>query len=750
MERLVGVGASPGIAIGVAHVLSSRIEIHERRIAAEQVETEISRFEQALAETDAQLARIQAQIAEREGDEHQYRILEAHRLMLSDVHLVERARRIIRDEQTGAEWAVRKALNQIQAVFERIEDPYFRDRKSDVALVGERLLRNLVGLGDSTSPEDAPKGSIAVAHELSPADAAQLGRAETLGFCTEGGGRTSHTAIVARALGLPYVVGVEGLSHRVWSGMTLVIDGFRGEVILDPDAAALRRYEARADVHRARAHRLAAIRDVRSQTSDGLPIHLAANIEMLEEIPIAVDLGAEEVGLFRTEFLYLERAELPSEDEQYAHAVAALKSVGERRVTFRTLDLGGDKLPPSVRIPSGTNPAMGLRSIRFSLRREDVFRTQLRALYRAGAVGNMQILFPLISGVAELRAAKSICAEVCDELSREGIPHGRNIPLGVMVETPVGGPHPRPPGRGMRFPQHRHERPHSVRAGRRPRGRARRVPVSPASPGDFAGPPRHGGGGGQARQAGGDVRRHGRRPDALLDPARSRVAEPLHGPAPGPTGEIDHSLHGRARGAAAPAASPHHVDGERDRRARLRHHGEAFSPRAHRRGRGAIGGVKISARVRPATLADWPAGRELLREGDELHAALAPNYFRAGEHTVLEWRSWLEDATAAVFVADAGEKPLAAGLVVVRMYDTPQAPTMVPRRRGHVEVVVVAARHRRCGVGQRLMDAAAAWARARGAVELVLTTWAGNEAADAFYRRLGYQPLSTVLSRPLR
>ena len=157
---------------------------------------------------------------------------------------------------------------------------------------------------------------------------------------------------------------------------------------------------------------------------------------MLEEIPIAVDLGAEEVGLFRTEFLYLERAELPSEDEQYAHAVAALKSVGGRRVTFRTLDLGGDKLPPSVRIPSGTNPAMGLRSIRFSLRREDVFRTQLRALYRAGAVGNMQILFPLISGVAELRAAKSICAEVCDELAREGIPHGRNIPLGVMVETP--------------------------------------------------------------------------------------------------------------------------------------------------------------------------------------------------------------------------------------------------------------------------------------------------------------------------
>jgi phosphotransferase system enzyme I (PtsI) len=436
MEKLVGVGASPGIAIGVAHVLASRVDIHERHVAAEQVDAEIRRFERALMETDAQLARIQAQIAEREGDEQQYRILEAHRLMLSDVHLVERARRLIKDDKAAAEWAVRTALDQIQAVFERIEDPYFRDRKSDVALVGERLLRNLVGVGDSASPEEAPKGSIAIAHELSPADAAQLGRAEAAGFCTEGGGRTSHTAIVARALGLPYVVGVEGIGRRVWSGMTVVLDGARGEVILDPDADALCRYEARADAARTRAQRLAEMRDVASQTADGTAIHLQANIEMLEEIPIAVELGAEGVGLFRTEFLYLERADLPAEDEQYAHAVAALKSVGGRTVTFRTLDLGGDKLPPSVRIPSGTNPAMGLRSIRYSLKREDVFRTQLRALYRAGAVGPMQILFPLISGVAELRAAKRLCAEVSDELEREGIPHARKIPVGVMIETP--------------------------------------------------------------------------------------------------------------------------------------------------------------------------------------------------------------------------------------------------------------------------------------------------------------------------
>jgi phosphoenolpyruvate-protein phosphotransferase (PTS system enzyme I) len=436
MERLTAVGASPGIAIGVAHVLGSRVDVHERRISAEAVESEVARFEEALRQTDAQLARIQQQIAERESDEQHYRILEAHRLMLSDVHLVEVARKAIREDLVAAEWAVRKSLDQIQAVFERIEDPYFRDRRSDFAVVGESLLRNLIGKDDSANPEETPKGAVAIAHELSPNDAAQLGRAEVAGMCTEGGGRTSHTAIIARALGLPYVVGVEALGHKVWSGMTVIVDGSRGEVILDPDDDALGRYRARADVHRQRARHLESMRDAPCMTADGATVHLAANIEMLEEIPIAVDLGAASVGLFRTEFLYLERPDLPSEDEQHAHAVAALKSVQGRPVTFRTLDLGGDKLPVSVRIPSGMNPAMGLRSIRFSLHRQDLFRTQLRALYRAAAVGPTKILFPLISGVAELRAAKAICADVCAELARQGIPHDPNVPVGVMVETP--------------------------------------------------------------------------------------------------------------------------------------------------------------------------------------------------------------------------------------------------------------------------------------------------------------------------
>ncbi len=435
MERLTGVSASPGIAIGIAHVLGSRVEVHERRIAKDAVEAELRRFEGALAHTDAQLAKIQEQIAEREHDDHQYRILEAHRLMLQDVHLVDVARKIVRDQQTGAEWAVRKALDQIQAVFDRIEDPYFRDRSSDIAVVGERLLRNLMGMVE-TNAEEAPEGSIVVAHDLSPADTAQLGRAEVAGVCSEGGGRTSHTAIVARALGMPYVAGVEGLGHKVWSGVKMVVDGTRGEVILDPDDLALRKYQTRALNQRARAQVLTSMRDAPAQTLDGVRLHLAANIELMEEIPAAVELGAESVGLFRTEFLYLERLDLPTEAEQYAHAVAALKSAAGRTITFRTLDLGGDKMPPAVRMPSGQNPSLGLRSIRYSFHRPDVFRTQLRALYRAAAVGPSRILFPLVSGVAELRMARAICQEVCADLKREGIAHDPEVPLGAMVETP--------------------------------------------------------------------------------------------------------------------------------------------------------------------------------------------------------------------------------------------------------------------------------------------------------------------------
>ena len=435
MLRLAGVGASPGIAMGVAHFLGGRVEVQERRIFADEVGHELRRFEDAIARSDAQLRRIQQQIAEQQGDGQEYRILEAHRMMLADVHLVEETRRVISTDQVSAEWALRRALDQIQAVFARIEDPYFRERRSDIDMIGERILRNLLGM---TPPahEGVPKGAVVFAHDLSPADVTQLGRAGVSGFFTEGGGKTSHAALIARALGLPLVAGVQGFIKHIRTGMTVIVDGGRGEVILEPDFDIQGRYADRAARDLVQAERLAKAREAPAVSLDGVRVNLAANVELLEELPISVELGADAVGLFRTEFLYLERSTLPTEEEQYQHALSALRAMGGRDVVFRTLDLGGDKLPTSVRIPAGNNPALGLRSIRYSLWRRDVFRSQLRAFYRAAAVGPLRIMFPLISGVAELRTVREICNEVCAELTREGLDHDPQVPLGAMIETP--------------------------------------------------------------------------------------------------------------------------------------------------------------------------------------------------------------------------------------------------------------------------------------------------------------------------
>ena len=436
MRKCSGVAASPGIGVGLAHYLGGRVEVQQRRITAGELETELGRFDEAVKRADSQLAKVQDQIASKDPDGQQYQILEAHRLMLTDVHLVEETRRIVRQDLVGAEWAVRQALDQIQTVLSRIEDPYFRDRRSDIDMVGQYILRNLMGI-EVSAHEAVPPGAVVFAYDVSPADITQLARAHVVGIFCEGGGKTSHSAVLARAYGIPYVVGVHECVQYIRPGIDVIVDGGRGEVILDPDGHTRGDYKNRIERQAARARRLAAVRDEPAVTLEGQRVHLAANVELIQEVPSAVDQGAESIGLFRTEFLYLERADLPTEKEHYEHAVTALQSVGPGRVvTFRTLDLGGDKLPSSVSIPAGHNPALGLRSIRYSLWRSDLFKAQLRALYRAATVGPLRILFPMISGVAELRAAKAVCAEVCQELADQGIEHNQCVPLGAMIETP--------------------------------------------------------------------------------------------------------------------------------------------------------------------------------------------------------------------------------------------------------------------------------------------------------------------------
>jgi phosphotransferase system enzyme I (PtsI) len=435
MERFKGVGASDGIVIGPAYPLDVAVTVRESHISVEQIEPELARFARALETADRQLEGLQAQLA---GEHAGYgrQILEAHRLMLKSGDLIDQVRRLVREDLVGAEWAVRRTVDTIHAIFAGLDDLYFRERVGDIDAVGERLLRALLDLPEPRPGRGAPPGSVAVGVDLQPLDPFLLKRAGVVGLATDRGGRTSHTAILAQALGLPFVVGLRHLSARVQPGDDVLLDGARGEVIVKPGPETRQSYERLAAAEQAHRLDLRSLRSLPAQTAEGRQIHLAANVECLPEVGTAIEAGAESVGLFRTEFLYLERTDLPDEEEQYQDAVAVIRALDGRTATFRTLDLGGDKRARGIARPRGANPALGIRSIRFSFARRDIFRTQLRALFRAAAVGPMRIIFPLISGVTELAEAQALCDEVCVELAREGLAHDRETPLGVMIETP--------------------------------------------------------------------------------------------------------------------------------------------------------------------------------------------------------------------------------------------------------------------------------------------------------------------------
>jgi phosphotransferase system enzyme I (PtsI) len=432
--RFRGEGASRGIAIGPAHVVAAKITVAERRVLRRDRIAEVAHLDEGIAAADEQLDHLQRQLADRKGAGAD--LVQAHRLMLRSPEVAGEARRLILEECFAAEWAVTRALDQIRATFARIQDPYFRERGGDFEAVGERLIRTLLGLPELRAGAEAPAGSIAVGTDLAPLDPFHLQAAGVLGIVTEHGGKTSHAAIVARALELPYVVGVKQLAGRILPGAIVIVDGARGEVITDPSAEELQTYRGRATAQRRRDTQLLAEKDLPALTTDGVAIHLHANIESLLGVASVTASGAEGIGLFRTEFLYLERPDLPTEEEQYRDALSVLNAAGGLPVTFRTLDLGGDKLPSAFRMPEGANPALGVRSIRFSLERPDIFRTQLRALYRVSASGPVRLMLPLVTGPDELRRALAICAGVRASLAAEGVAHDPHLPLGIMLETP--------------------------------------------------------------------------------------------------------------------------------------------------------------------------------------------------------------------------------------------------------------------------------------------------------------------------
>ncbi len=434
---LVGIGASPGIAIGRCWPVDRRkVRTPKRRLGPEEVEPELTRFRTALELSEGQLAEVRRKVAEAEGGSagDHTAIIDMHRMMLKDEMLVLEAQKLIRDERINAEWAVKRVIRKIKGAFSDAADEYFKERRADVDFVGERIIKNLLGQQVDVE-EPPPEGAIIVAHDLSPADTALLLHERKVGaFVTDAGAKTSHTAIVARALEVPAVVAVGRITSLADRGDWVIVDGARGVVIINPTAGERADYEVARERFLEHERELLRTRDLPATTEDGVTIRMSGNIEFAEEVPSLLNHGGEAVGLYRTEFLYLQREQLPTEEEHYQDARRILESLAPRPVTIRTFDLGGDKLPAGLKAHA-ENPALGLRAIRYCLRQPEMFRTQLRGLLRASAHGNLRLMFPMISGINELRAAKRVLAEVREELRREGheLP---SVPVGIMIELP--------------------------------------------------------------------------------------------------------------------------------------------------------------------------------------------------------------------------------------------------------------------------------------------------------------------------
>lgn len=435
--RKQGLGVSAGIAFGRAYLIGrDTLKAPRHHIEADDVDTEIARLYKAIAASDKQLAKIKEKLAsENESD---YHIITAHQMMLHDEHLVGAAVGYIRDELINAEWGLRRAVDDIRGVFDQIEDEYLRERRSDVEFVFERVLRNL--LGRDTGPPQPPPDAIVVAYDLSPADTAQLHKAAVSGLITDAGGKTSHTAIIARAHEIPAVVGLENITEIVETDDLLLIDGASGIVIVNPAAATVAEFREEQRRQVAAGAQLHAMRDLPARTADDVDIQLYANIDGPDELETALGHGAMGVGLFRSEYLFMGHVDLPDEETHYRTAVEVLERLDGLPATIRTFDLGADKLAPFLEAAElhEANPALGLRSIRLCLAElgRALFKTQLRGLLRASAHGPLKIMFPMISGVGELRAAKAIVDEAKAELAAEGIAFDEGIKLGIMIEMP--------------------------------------------------------------------------------------------------------------------------------------------------------------------------------------------------------------------------------------------------------------------------------------------------------------------------
>jgi len=434
-RTLRGIGASPGIAVARCLVLEAAdLTVFRVSIKAEDIDAEVARFRDAVRRAKLQLTELE-EVFEKEHRETAGSIFEAQLLLMDDETLMGGAERAIRKQKINAEWALRTELHHLSQSFADVAD---RERLLENIEDIENRIQTILAGSEHHDLSELTEDVIIMSAKLSPSETALLRVPHVIGLATDKGGPSSHTAIVAKALGIPAVVGLHDLSQKVTTGDLLVVDGSRGFVAVNPSAADVDRYRGMsAEFRRGEEEKLRALRDLRAETLDGFRVDIHANIELREQIDAVIKYGAEGIGLYRSEFLFLNRSPyLPSEEDHFEVYRDLAESMSPRVVTIRTLDLGGEKYFHTVLEKNENNPVMGMRAIRFCLAHRDIFKTQLRGILRATMYGTVRVMFPLISGVEEFRMARTVLTEAMDELRAEGVPFKADIPVGLMIEVP--------------------------------------------------------------------------------------------------------------------------------------------------------------------------------------------------------------------------------------------------------------------------------------------------------------------------
>jgi phosphotransferase system enzyme I (PtsI) len=432
---LRGIPAAPGIVIGKALLLDrEQYVIPKRSLKDDQVTGEIKHFKDALIQTKQEVMEIKKRISEELSAEHG-QIFSAHLLVIEDSMLIEEVISKIKRDKLSAEYVFQDVLKKYIKVFSEMDDEYLKERISDINDIGKRILKNLIGAREDALSTLKDK-AVVISYDLSPSDTATMHKKNVIGFATDIGSRTSHTAIMAKSLEIPAVVGLETVTKEVQNGDTVIVDGTHGMVVLNPTPATLKHYESSRKKLVAFGKSLLDMKGLPCETLDGRKIALMANIELQEDVASVIAHGAEGIGLYRTEYFYMNRKDLPTEEEQFKEYSMVAKKIRPYTVVIRTLDLGGDKFLSQLEIPQEMNPFMGWRAIRFCLARPDIFKTQLRAILRASAFGKLKMMYPMISGIEELKQANIIFEETKKDLRREGISFDENMEVGAMIEVP--------------------------------------------------------------------------------------------------------------------------------------------------------------------------------------------------------------------------------------------------------------------------------------------------------------------------